>query len=280
MKYLVILAWLWSASSAIAEQPKLPLLEDVTVQGATVRLSDLLPPAMPADLTLGIENTVVGRSPEPGSVRVLSGATIRASLAAKSPFEVPAVVVVHRQEFPIELEAVVEALKDSSAGKRIDFSRARIRIPAGFAARVPKPQLELLSLMPGFDRATLIASLRCRERSACGRFVAEITVPDVSTDDDSLMAAHSYIAVSVSRLSAAYSTGPFLVQPGTPAWLVIEDSGMKIMEKVMPLRKGRVGETVRVRDVTAHRILVGQVIGEKLLRPAIGGAEIRPERTR
>jgi flagella basal body P-ring formation protein FlgA len=105
-------------------------------------------------------------------------------------------------------------------------------------------------------------------------------VPDVSADDDSLMAAHSYIAVGVSRLSAAYSTGPFLVQPGAPAWLVIEDSGMKIMEKVMPLRKGHAGETVRVRDVTAHRVLVGQVIGEKLLRPVIGGAETSPERTR
>jgi flagella basal body P-ring formation protein FlgA len=55
---------------------------------------------------------------------------------------------------------------------------------------------------------------------------------------------------------------------------------MKITERVMPLRKGRAGETVQVRDVTAHRVLAAQVVGEKLLRLANGSAEIKPERTR
>jgi hypothetical protein len=280
MKSLFILAWLLTASSAIAEQPKLRLLEEVTVQGAIVRLSDLLPPATPATLTKGTENIVVGRAPESGSFRVLPKATIRASLLKKDFLEIPALVVVHRQEFPIEPEAVKEALQNSSAGKRIDFSRARIRIPAGFASRTLKPQLELLGLARGFDRVTLIASLRCRDRSACGRFVAEITLPDALPDDASLLARQSVIRVRAGALPVSDSTGPFLVQPGTRAWLVTENRGMKITQMVMPLKKARAGEIVRVADPVTHRILLAQVVGEKLLRPVSASAEIGPERAK
>jgi hypothetical protein len=280
MKLLVIFAWLWSASPGIAEQRTVRLLDDVTVPGATVRLSDLLPPATPAALSTGAEDVVLGRAPEPGSFRVLSEAAIRVSLPETDPFDIPARVVVHRKEFPIEREAVKEALKQSSAGRMIDFSRAQILVPAGFGASVPKAQLELLGLIPGFDRATLIARLRCREPGACGRFVAEVRLADAPPNYDSLIARRSFISARASALFASDLTAPFLVQPGTPAWLVIEDRGMKITERVMPLRKGRAGETVQVRDVTAHRVLAAQVVGEKLLRLANGSAEIKPERTR
>jgi hypothetical protein len=264
----------------MAAQRIVRLLEDVTVDGATVRLSDLLPPATPAALTTGTENIVVGRAPEPGTVRVISGMTIRASLPEKVSVEIPVLVVVHRQQFPIEPEAVKEALKESSAGKQIDFSQAQIRIPAGFASRIPKPQLELLDLAHGFDRVTLIASLRCRERTACGRFVAEIILPNPLMNDDSLVGTHSFTAVRSPGFPSHSDSTPFLVQPGAPAWLVVENSGMKITQRVMPLKKARAGELVRVTDPITHRVFVAQVVGEKLLRPASPGAEIAPERTR
>jgi hypothetical protein len=225
---------------------------------------------------------VIGRAPQPGSVRVLTGVEIRENLPEGLAFDIPALVIVRRQQFPIEPEAVKEALKDSMAGRRIDFSRAEIRVPGGFFSRTRKPDLELLGLTQGFDRMTLIATLRCRERSACGRFIAEITLPDRDNplNGDSLVAKRHSKILHTRALPSPAITGPFLVQPGTMAWLIIEDSGIKITQTVMPLKKARAGEIVRVSDPVMHRVLLAQVAGERLLRPARATVEAKPERTR
>jgi hypothetical protein len=283
MKFLFTLAWFCVAASANPAASTQRLLEDVTVANANVRLSDLLPSPgariRTMLLTASQPDTVIGSAPQPGGIRVLTGAEIEARLSGKRNFEVPALVVVRRQQFPIEPQAIMQVLKDSIAGREIDFSRAQIRVPAGFGASVPKPQLELLGLSRGFDRTTLIARLRCRERSACGRFVAEITLPDSDkpVNSDSIIAGHS---LSAFRSRSPVASGPFLVRPGVTAWLVSENQGMRITQTVMPMAKARVGEVVRVSDPVTHRILLAQVAGERLLRPASVSDVGKPERDR
>lgn len=176
----------------------------------------------------------------------------------------------------------MQALKDSIAGRKIDFSRAQIRVPTGFGASVPKPQLELLGLSPGFDRATLIARLRCRERSACGRFVAEIKLPDSDKllNGDSAIARQSRNAFHSNPATSSVATGPFLVKPGVTAWLVSENQGIRITQTVMPMARARAGEMVRVSDPLTHQILLAQVSGERLLRPASVSLGSNPERVK
>jgi hypothetical protein len=282
MKFLFIVVSLCVAASANAAASTLRLLDDVTVANANVRLSDLLPPTGARVRTMIVTasqpDTVIGSAPQPGSIRVLTGAEIEARLSDKRDFEVPALVVVRRQQFPIEPEAIMQVLKDSIAGREVDFSRAQIRVPAGFGASVPKPQLELLGLSQGFDPATLIARLRCRERSAYGRFVAEITLPaDKPVNGGSRIARHSSNAF---RSRPPVVMGPFLVRPGVTAWLVSENQGMRITQTVMPMARARTGGMVRVSDPVTHRILLAQVAGERLLRPASVTDVGKPERDR
>jgi len=256
------------------------------VANATVRLSDLLPPTGASVATMLITasaaDTVIMSAPQPGSVRVLTGAEIEARLSGSRAFEIPALVVVRRQQFPIAPEAVLQVLKDSIARRKIDFSRAQIRVPGGFGASISKPGLELLGLSLGFDRTTLIARLRCRERSACGRFVAEITLPDSDKppNRDSIIARYGRDAFHSNTAASPVATGPFLVKPGVTAWLVSESKGMRITQPVMPMTRARAGQIVRVSDPVSHQIVLAQVAGERLLRPASVSAGSNPERAK
>ena len=65
--------------------------------------------------------------------------------------------------------------------------------------------------------------------------------------------------VQVSDLKSA-------VQPGRPAWLLVESDGMRIRERVSPLRRARQGKTVPVLSGTGRRPLLAEVVGDGLLR--------------
>ena len=87
MKNFLICAWILTALSAAgqAENVRIHLLAEVTVQTATLHLSDLLP----ADATLRLKAAAgkvsLGRAPEAGSLRVFTGGDLREAIA-----EIPA----------------------------------------------------------------------------------------------------------------------------------------------------------------------------------------------
>jgi flagella basal body P-ring formation protein FlgA len=70
------------------------------------------------------------------------------------------------------------------------------------------------------------------------------------------------------------------VKPGVTAWLVSENQGMRITQTVMPMARARAGEMVRVSDPLTHQILLAQVSGERLLRPASVSLGSNPERVK
>lgn len=255
------------------------LLAEVSVQEETLRLSDLLPVDARAQLKAAADRVSLGRAPQAGSLRVFAVSELRQAIAEiplyASEIDIPDQVVVRRLGWPLEAEAVRRTLARSRLTHQLDFSQARITLPPGFTSVAPNPQFEVTALKPGSDRLHLLAQMRCRERSACGSFLAEIVISDPSdgTRSNGIKLA-SEKAAPPSLLPVA---GPVLVHPGRLALLVIDGDGFRITQPVMPLKRARLGELVRVTDPLTHRSLVAEVSGNGMLRAS--GA-IRKEKVR
>jgi len=63
-----------------------------------------------------------------------------------------------------------------------------------------------------------------------------------------------------------HEVAPPLIRPRVPALLAVETDAVRIQLRVLPLRAGALGETVRVLDPATRRVLVAQVAGEGLLK--------------
>jgi hypothetical protein len=272
MKYFLIWACIFTflSGNADAENLRVRLLTEVTVQAETVRLSDLLPADAEMQLQSAAETLSLGNAPQPGSLRVFTGLELRQAIAEtsidSSEIAVPQQVVVRRWGWPIEAEAVRRTLARSRVSRQLDFSQARIALPTGFSTTVPHPQFEVTALMPGEGGLGWLARMRCRERTACGCFLARIVVSDAASGRGTRPppVVHSFFP---GRLKIVSDFGPVLVHPGRLALLVIEGDGLRITEPVMPLKPARLGELVRVSDPLTHRFLVAQVSGNGKLRP-------------
>jgi hypothetical protein len=276
MKILVICACLFGASAVHAATHSVKLQNAVTVQSESLRLSDLLAADAPPQLKIYAQKVSLGRAPDVGSLRVFTGSELRAAVSAKFPagrdataLEIPEQVIVRRSGWPLGREAVRESLIKSKLSLQFNFVPAQITLPADFATRTPHSQLEILSLARSEDQHRLLARVRCRERSACGTFLAEIEFPDSSieavvTTSPSREVDPRTIAQNIAILPLR---GPVLVHPGTAALLVIEGDGFTITERVMPLKRGHMGEVVSVSDPLTHRSRFAEVSGSGLLGP-------------
>jgi len=249
------------------ESRRVRLLADVTVQTEIVRLSQLLPADAGTQLKSAAEGVSLGRAPQAGSLRVFLSREVREAVAKMTPaadVDIPEQVIVRRQGWTLEIEAVRSALAGSHLAHQFDFSQARITLPEDFTTVALHPQFEVTALKPSVGAPGLRAQMRCRDRSACASFVAEIALSDLASADKvsqvlpakAIMPGHSNV----------YS-GPVLVHTGHLAMLVIEGDGFRIIQPVMPLKPARLGELVRVSDPLTNRSLVAQVTGNGVLRP-------------
>lgn len=272
MKYFLICAWICTVlpAPAGAEVSRVRLLSEVTVPAATLRLSDLLPAGAGAQLKAAAEKVSLGSAPQVGSVRVLAGNRLRDAVAGIAPYasevDVPEQVVVRRLGWPLQTEAVRQALVRSDWAPQLDFSRANLALPAGLATAARHPQFEVAALTPSADHVHLRAQMRCVERTACGSFLVEIELraPAGGLRPNEFKPASARVA----QPRIVPSADRVLVHPRRMALLVITGDGYRITQSVMPLRRGRLGELVRVADPLTHRSLVAQVSGEGELRPA------------
>lgn len=259
MKYFLIVAWISTGFSinANGENLRIRLLAEVTVQSEMVRLSDLLPDHAGTQLTVAAGKLSLGHAPQAGSQRVFTASALRSALAEISneatQIDIPEQVLVRRLSWSLEAETIRRTLASSRLTYSFDLSQARIMLPAGFTTEAPNPQLEVTALRPNPDYRRLTALMRCRERAACGSFLAEILL--------SATACKKILETSLSSEAA-----PVLVHPGHLALLAIEGDGFRITEAVMPLKRARLGELVRVSDPLTHRSRAAQVSGEGMLR--------------
>src|SRR5271165_1612026 len=95
-----LLVWLPGVAGH-AQDAALALRVETTVQGETVRLADLLSLQAPAAARLAAEKIILGRAPEPGSVRVFPAAELRHVVAGQMAVEFPALAVVRGAGWPL-----------------------------------------------------------------------------------------------------------------------------------------------------------------------------------
>jgi hypothetical protein len=272
MKYFLIGAWMLIvfSSSAKAKDLRVCLLAEVSVRTDTLRLSDLLPAEAGIELQVAAERLSLGRAPQPGSLRVFTASELRHAIGEAAPWaseiDIPEQVVVRRWGWPVEAEAVRRTLAQSKLTRQLDFSQARITLPAGLSTALPYPRFEVAAFTPDEGNRRWLARMRCRERTECGSFLAEIAMSgptSVGRARQALIAAAFY----PRALKLISKSGPVLIQPGRIAVLVIDGNGFRITQPVMPLRRARLGELVRVTDPLTHRCLVARVSGKGMLRP-------------
>jgi hypothetical protein len=275
MKILVICACLLGVS-AHATAFAVRLESVVTVQSENLRLSDLLAANIPLQLEMYAQKISLGRAPDVGSLRVFTGSELRAAISAKFPsdpelaaIEIPEQVIVRRGGWPLDREAVRQALIKSKLAPQFDFLQAQIALPSNFATRTLHPQLEILALARSQGQHALLARIRCRERSSCGTFLAEVSFAASSPDPLlNVSAKHQAGGDAVpTKIPSLPWRGPVLVHPGTPALLIIQGDGFKITQRVMPLKRGYLGELVSISDPITHRSRLAEVTGSGLLGP-------------
>jgi hypothetical protein len=276
MKFLLICAWMVTAFSANAKTEDRPsrLLAEVTVQGVSVTLRDLLPPDAGPLLKLAAEKVSLGRAPEPGSLRVFTASELTKAIATGLDREfaaitVPEQVVVRRVGWPIDIEAVRRSVMRSALTGKFNFSQIRIVLPADLTTARSSPQFEVTAVTPSADHLGLFARVHCHERAACGSFLAEIVFSAPGIKGEWRRPRSEIVASAVSfkqTIESPSLPGPVLVQPGRLALLTIEGEGFRNTQPVMPLKSARLGDFVRVSDLKSHRSWLAQVAGSGQLR--------------
>lgn len=272
MKHLLICGWMLTltvvAAGADAENLRVRLRPEVTVEGKTLRLSDLLPDNAGAQLKATAESLSLGRAPDVGSLRVFSAAQLRQMIAktplATAEIEIPEQVVVRHIGWQLESETITRALARFKLMRGFDFSQTKTVLPPGFTSAAANPRFEVTGINPSSDHHELLASMRCRERATCGSFLVQVlNVRAEGRGSPEFVQAFEKVA----ELGLPLRAGPVLVRPGRLALLVINGGGIRITQPVMPLKAARMGELVRVSDPRTHHSWLAQVIGNGLLRP-------------
>jgi hypothetical protein len=270
MKFFAIFVWIVAAllANASGENFRVRLRAEVTVEGTTVRLSDLLPDNAGTELKAAAESLSLGRAPQIGSLRVLSANKVRQAIAeiplATTEIDIPEQVVVRRIGWPLQTENITRTLSHSKFTHALDFSTAKIVLPPGFSSIAANPQIEVTAFNSNAGHQHLLVSMRCRERAVCGSFLVEVlNVPAEAVPSPELKLAYK----KVSEPSLSSASGPVLVRPGRLALLVIEGDGIRITQPVMPLKSARLGEVVRVSDPRTHRSWLAQASGNGTLCP-------------
>ena len=184
-----------------------------------------------------------------------------------------------RTTWPLDVEHIERILRQNPLLQGLNLSQAQVFPPPDFTTHAQNPELEIRRIQENTDRNRLFITLRCRQRSQCASFLVEVTLPDalmrdVSSSNGTLLSAS--LSASASRKERIpIASGPVLVQPHTLAMLVIEEDGLRISEPVLPQKRARLGEIVRVKKPSAHRSIMATVIGTGLLKPA--GETNRPQ---
>lgn len=256
-----VLLALLAGTTLRAQDATVELRDQATVQGETIRLSDLLSPDATHATRLAAESISLGRAPEPGSVRVLRGEDLRRAVDGTIAVKFPGLAVVQGAGWPLRDSNLRQALRESEAGRRYDFSRARLVPPKDFSTRTSDPWLEVLGVSAATDTRNLSARLRCRQRSDCGSFLVEV-VFDGAIVTRAVGQEASVLARSRAGRGGADRTVVALVQPGRPASLMFEGEGFRITKRVFPLQRAGFGQMVKVFDPTARHVALARVEGK------------------
>jgi hypothetical protein len=262
--------WAQAAASQVVALP-----ETVEVNGGTIRLSALLPRNSPPALRQASDAMVLGRSPQPDSVRVLEAVQITHALITRPDLlrqlVIPNRILVRRSGSLVQRTAIRAAIGRFLRAKSDsrDFTDSTLQAPDDIAAQAENPALEVIGFTRDVRGRGFEFRLRCVPRALCSSFVAHLLDPEPGSSGFGSSGLMGAIASWSSFPSAANATGPVLAQAGKKAVLLLNGGSMSISLPVTCLERGRLSQKIRVLDVTSRRILQAEVVGAGKLHASL-----------
>jgi len=273
---MLLFTWASFATGQESASRAIPLREQATVKGETIRLSDLLPANAPSALRSAAASLELARAPLPGSVRVLIRQQIVARLAGEDgirrQLSIPAQILVERRGWQIGENTILAAVSNflEARGSRQTTTPESVEWSEGVTMRDEDPKLQVTGAEFGPEEHVLDVRMRCADRSLCGSFLTRIAIEGASgnqlttTEVISQLPRPSQASLQVAR---SKQSGLQLVRRGASAQLTLEGDGVQILLPVICLQPGGLGDQVLVR-AEGRRVFPAQVVAPGQLQAA------------
>jgi hypothetical protein len=259
--------------------PRVELLREVTVSGARVLLSDLLPAGSDRSVRAQAENVSLGAAPQPGTLRTIERSGIVTSMTA-NPGLLEEIAVPERVEVRSGaralmadeiLAAIRGALREESVVDADRISARDILIQSEVFVRESDSGLEVLSSQfdPGMQRARFL--LRASRDPNVLPFYVVATLPRSSVPSRNVPAGMGTTVTvravdELPRLAAPQAKPAILVSPGENATLVMASASVSLMADVVPLERGALGQQILVRVADTGKVFRAKVDGRAHLQ--------------
>jgi hypothetical protein len=266
-------AALFSGGAARAARiPRIELLREVSVAGARVLLSDLLPATASGSLRARAAEISMGAAPQPGNTRILERGAVERQASANqqvlSELTVPERIVVSRDSRLITLSEVCDAIR---------LALEQSGMPAADTLRPEDILLESEVLVGPGDSGLRVMHMDFDRGLRRVRFLLwpshdPKVLPFFVTArlDGELPLAPHRPATELGRM--AKDTAPagaparpakqeILVAQGELARLTLRSDALRIFVDVVSLERGTLGQQIRVRMLDTGKIFHAQVDG-------------------
>jgi hypothetical protein len=252
--------------------PRIELLREVRVTGASILLSDLLPAVADISLRARAGEISLGAAPQPGNTRVLERSGVLENIGASqdvvAEIAVPERIVISRDARPITVQEVFEAIRN--ALEHSGISAAPYLHPEDILLQTQvlvgpgDPGLEVLrsDFDTGLKRGRFLL-WPSHDPKVLPFFVAVRFAPDSPLAGLSAVKERSRPVSQRGLLSAAARSAKaeILVSPGEQATLLLHSDTLRMIADVVPLERGAMGQQVHVRVVDTGKIFSAQVDG-------------------
>lgn len=273
--FLALVGFLPFAAGAGAAPPAWALLAEARVAGESIYLSDLLPAEATPGMREAAGKILLGAAPPPGGTLTLTGERIAGLLpeAARQQMVIPPHVLVHRASRPVTREEVVAAiqaaLRRNGLPGRAALDPEDVHFSPAVTVAATDAKLEVRRI--DFDAA--LQQDRFLLASAADPRVLPFLVlaerPSATREEPSAGGGErrdagdlesALRAARPANNSAAFAGGIPLVEPKKIAKLHVVSGSMQMFLQVLPLEKGALDETVRVKVAGSGQILRGRVV--------------------
>ncbi len=280
----------WAADANL----KVKIRSNAVVRMSEVMLSDLLPDSAPESLKCLAAKIDLGSAPQPGVALHVSHAQIQTAIEDQPELSrklfIPASVEIERFHRALSSKEIVDAL-NAEAGRRglkgdDPLELAGVELTAPVTVTTNHPNLRVISIQTdALRRTTQFRLVAAREpglvpfavivprlvkfpgfKPIRAKGTASLPAPGIANPGAALRAASESGTASKFVPFQPPQPKPILVEPGALATLLVTGKGFTIKAVVIPLQEGSLGQQIRVRSLTTHRVLSAEVTGRNSLR--------------
>lgn len=252
--------------------PRIELLREARVTGASVLLSDLLPAGAGISLRARAGEISLGAAPQPGNTRVLERGAVLENIGTSQEvaeeIAVPERIIISREARPITVQEVFAAIRNalelSGISAAASLHPEDILLQTQVLVRPGDAGLEVLRsdfdrglkrgrflLWPSHDPKVLPFLVAVR-------FAGNAPLAGLSAGKEQSRAVSQNGLFSVP---ARRAKAEILVSPGEQATLLLHSDALRMIADVVPLEGGTMGQQVHVRVVDTGKIFSAQVDG-------------------